>query len=482
MTNELECLDILSSLGVPDRVDEVTADWVERALKQNAVIPDKVTIKCLHIQQISNADENITVDGGGVSGAALVRLVLTYDGNSTDGLPTSMVCKFTKGTQKHYSFKVRAMYNMMFGDDADWAKREVDYFRKIAPSMLGADFHVPKAYFAGLVDDSRRSVATRYLTNKPHNTRSIVLMEDLHDWDSHTLGKKMDKEKTIRCMQNIAVLHAKHWNKTSELESAGILLSNFETSWRPGRYSKILSFLQRRKVASPEIVRKKIDQFLNSAWPDHPTTKLHVESVLPDWLTVTPHDDGKVAPMQDPLVREMLYVVAKRLPNYYQYVIKGLDAVGPQTLIHGDFHEGNHMFGINENEGKVLVLDFQFTGLGIAVIDVLYFLNMSVAAKNYQEIEDILKAYHNALLEHGVTDYSWDTFYREFEALLISKILSGPIFMGYTPEKFIDLIKNLFGAEKGDFAEQFINSGVFCRTFLYMTCLYMAHKDTFMKV
>merc|ERR1719318_1162216 len=95
-----------------------------------------------------------------------------------------------------------------------------------------------------------------------------------------------------------------------------------------------------------------------------------------------------------------------------------------------------------------MAVDFQFTGLGIAVMDIVYFLDSSCPLRNYQDVEDILKAYHDTLVENGVCGYSWDTLIREFEAFVVSRLLTGPLFMGYEPEPFIELITTLIGAEK----------------------------------
>ena len=467
---------------VPGSVDKITATWVEQALRQALVIPEYVKVSSLEIQQLTNVADNIDKDGGGASGSALVRFLLTYEGEGSEEMPSSMICKFTTGTRRDYSFKARTLYNLYFGDDANWAVRENNFFQKIAPRLSETRFQYPRAYFSNIAIGGKRSVAKRYLTNTPHNVRSVVLMEDLKGWKGILVGKAVSKEQTILCMKNIATFHAAFWGKAEEMQSEGIQFSTFEKAWRPGRYSKIMSYLQKRKIATPAKIRKTVDRFLKGVWPDHPVTKPYKSVCFPDWMTVAPNEEGKLAQLQDPLVHEMLYVLAERLPNYYQYAIKALDRVAPQTLIHGDFHGGNHMFGTFLEEGQVMAVDFQFTGLGIAVMDIVYFLDSSCPLRNYQDVEDILKAYHDTLVENGVCGYSWDTLVREFEAFVVSRLLTGPLFMGYEPEPFIELITTLIGAEKSDISDRLIDSGVFCRPFLTMTSMYVAKREKFLSV
>ena len=60
----------------------------------------------------------------------------------------------------------------------------------------------------------------------------------------------------------------------------------------------------------------------------------------------------------------MLEVFIERIPDYYEHKLKKSLKKPLQTLVHGDFHGGNHMYGTDENEGKVIALDYQMFGKG----------------------------------------------------------------------------------------------------------------------
>ena len=61
-----------------------------------------------------------------------------------------------------------------------------------------------------------------------------------------------------------------------------------------------------------------------------------------------------------------------------------------ETLIHGDFHGGNHKFGVDQKEGEVIVYDFQITGGSLASIEVLQAL-CNIEITNYSEVDSIIK-------------------------------------------------------------------------------------------
>jgi len=121
--------------------------------------------------------------------------------------------------------------------------------------------------------------------------------------------------------------------------------------------------------------------------------KIPQKGKLPDWLTLlgSKEDRTSTMTMEDPMVKEMLVVFAKRLSKYNQECLTEFNQREVETLIHGDFHGGNNMFGGNENEGNVVVFDFQMSGHGLACLDVVNLLVTSVEIANYYEVEEFIK-------------------------------------------------------------------------------------------
>ena len=130
--------------------------------------------------------------------------------------------------------------------------------------------------------------------------------------------------------------------------------------------------------------------FIASDWRTHFSMKIPQKGKLPDFLTFQ-EDRTSTVTMEDPTVKEMLRVLAERLPKYNQEYLTEFTQREVETLIHGDFHGGNHMFGVSENEGNAVVYDFQSCGQGLACIEVVHLFSMSIEIANYYEVEEIIK-------------------------------------------------------------------------------------------
>ena len=113
---------------------------------------------------------------------------------------------------------------------------------------------------------------------------------------------------------------------------------------------------------------------------------------LPDWFTIPPLEDGSYVALDDPMVREMFVKFSERLPSYNQKYLHEYNQREGQTLIHGDFHGANNMFGENENEREVITFDFQGIQHGLVTTDLIYMMTVTnLDIVNYNDVEDIIK-------------------------------------------------------------------------------------------
>ncbi len=93
-------------------------------------------------------------------------------------------------------------------------------------------------------------------------------------------------------------------------------------------------------------------------------------------------------------------------------ILDDLEAM-PHTLVHFDYRADNLMF---DTDGSVAVVDWQTISQGGGAEDVGYLLsqNLSVADRRAHEA-DLLRAYHDTLVAHGVTDYSFEDLQADYQ-------------------------------------------------------------------
>ncbi|MEE9280703.1 MAG: phosphotransferase [Myxococcota bacterium] len=101
----------------------------------------------------------------------------------------------------------------------------------------------------------------------------------------------------------------------------------------------------------------------------------------------------------------------------------------PQTLLHGDFRLDNLFVPDGPADGAVTAIDWQVVGRGPGVYDVAYFLSgtLDPETPHQQELE-LLRAYHDELVAHGVRDYDFETClldYRRCLLVLVQRLVAG---------------------------------------------------------
>jgi len=91
----------------------------------------------------------------------------------------------------------------------------------------------------------------------------------------------------------------------------------------------------------------------------------------------------------------------------------------PHTLIHGDAHLENVFFG-EQYEGGCTWIDFGLTMLGPGMADVSTIIAGGMPVEARREYDEMLvKEYHAALVEFGVSGYSWEQCWRDYAFQII---------------------------------------------------------------
>lgn len=92
-------------------------------------------------------------------------------------------------------------------------------------------------------------------------------------------------------------------------------------------------------------------------------------------------------------------------------ILDDLEAM-PHTLVHFDYRADNLFF---DDEGTVVVIDWQAISQGGGVADVGYLLSQNLTVEDRKAHEPaLLQAYHDALVEHGVSDYGLDAMLADY--------------------------------------------------------------------
>jgi len=110
----------------------------------------------------------------------------------------------------------------------------------------------------------------------------------------------------------------------------------------------------------------------------------------------------------------------EQLTARYPQMLDWWSTASPQTLTHTDARAENYLFGGSAGPGVITMLDFQLMTRHVGVWDIANFLGMSVTIENRRAWEDeVVKAYHGALLERGVTGYDLDQCHRDYRFCLL---------------------------------------------------------------
>lgn len=87
----------------------------------------------------------------------------------------------------------------------------------------------------------------------------------------------------------------------------------------------------------------------------------------------------------------------------------------PFALVHIDYRLDNLLINEGVAPPKITAVDWQSISLGSPLADVAYFLGAGLRSETRQQAEEeIVRAYHTALLNTGIKDYSWEACWTDY--------------------------------------------------------------------
>ena len=94
--------------------------------------------------------------------------------------------------------------------------------------------------------------------------------------------------------------------------------------------------------------------------------------------------------------------------------IMARSSAAARTLCHGDLRLENVFF--NDDASDIMFIDFQLLVKGSPAQDVQYLFGSSMDPEMWdQEGMRLSRLYYNEIVSHGVTNYSWNSFWSEFQ-------------------------------------------------------------------
>jgi hypothetical protein len=95
----------------------------------------------------------------------------------------------------------------------------------------------------------------------------------------------------------------------------------------------------------------------------------------------------------------------------------------PFTAIHRDIHVDNLLFGADQEDPPVILIDWQTAGRGKGISDIAYLLISSLSPSDRRDSEGrFIDWYHRYLVESGIEDYSLEQCWSDYKLGVASKL------------------------------------------------------------
>jgi hypothetical protein len=98
------------------------------------------------------------------------------------------------------------------------------------------------------------------------------------------------------------------------------------------------------------------------------------------------------------------------------------------TLIHGDANLSNVLLPRDPEKDRALIIDWQLWNASYAAEDLANLMALFWDGEQRRALEgDLLKRYHDRLLQHGVRGYAWADCRRDYQLAVITRVLFMPM-------------------------------------------------------
>lgn len=116
-------------------------------------------------------------------------------------------------------------------------------------------------------------------------------------------------------------------------------------------------------------------------------------------------------------------------PRYRQRIASGRGL----TVVHGDAHFWNFLYPKTPH-GRIIIADWAVWHINVPSYDPAYMLGLHCSSERRERIErPLLRAYHQALVLHGIDDYEWVDCWEDYRLMMSYQIVWPVFWHAFTP-------------------------------------------------
>lgn len=345
--------------SIPAGPEELTAERITAMLRDS---------NCLQTSTVTGFETEILGEGQGFLGT-IVRLKLNYDSTEVTA-PASLIVKFP----------IRLDQNRGLAESVGLYEREIRFYRELADKT---NVCKPEHYYSAMDSNPLLEKTDQIETffnripawlirltlpflsrlNSRSKRRYMLLIEDLSPAipGNQVNGCTFDVAEIL--VRDLAIMHAGWW-QNPDLD---------EIKWLT-RVNYLAPFMQK-------LLKQESAGFMADL-----STEMPVVLQLVPWLN--------------------------------DHIIELVDRLSepPITLLHGDYRLDNMCLLGEGADVKMTLFDWQTMILGRGPFDLAYFITGNLPVEEAYLVESqLVRTYHNTLLDTGVKGYDYDTCMRDYE-------------------------------------------------------------------
>ncbi len=345
---------------IPEQLDDLTAEWLTTALREGGHLQDAGVV--------TSVEREVLGEGEGFMGD-IARLRLSYQGGEG---PASVVAKMPR------------LENRAFGELVGVYERESCFYEEFAGNVPVA---LPRLYFSyfdrnATSDRQKRALSLANRTPQflmPRVTRAamwaakrrkrryLLLLEDLGDATSGDQLAGTDVERCAVVLRAAAKLHAAMWESPTLEDRYWLVPLAGDSRVRQSMFLEMRGSFRERH---PDLFDEEFERLVG-------------------WVS----ENGVET-------------------------IERMQGEAPPTLVHGDLRLDNLVFRGEEP----VFFDWQAIRRGPAAYDVAWFLSGASDDLTPEDEAVLLRVYHAALEEYGVSGYPFEAFERHYQLGLLTTV------------------------------------------------------------